>query len=172
MEDYGPDLAKEEESVTFADTAMDAESEGYSLMPVSIVEGGMLGDTELHEQQRLVDLLGQDGVSLGQTIVLIQVLHKKANYQDLVQVRNPPGKKLRAYSKIPRATHFTTFTLHSTINLLEQNLLFIQPLAHYYTATYTLPYVCLLAYYYTACTLQLTYLHTTRQPVIKLSLHT
>ena len=77
VEDYGPDLAKEEDSVTFADTAMDAESEGYSLMPVSIVEGGMLGDTELHEQQRLVDLLGQDGVSLGQTIVLIQVLQNQ-----------------------------------------------------------------------------------------------
>ena len=82
VEDYGPDLAaREEENVTFADTAgMDAaESEGYSLMPVSIVEGGMLGDTELHEQQRLVDLLGQDGVSLGQTIVLIQVTKRAFN---------------------------------------------------------------------------------------------
>ena len=84
VEDYGPDLAaREEENVTFADTAgMDAaESEGYSLMPVSIVEGGMLGDTELHEQQRLVDLLGQDGVSLGQTIVLIQVQITKLDWE-------------------------------------------------------------------------------------------
>jgi len=59
------------------------EGEGYNLMPVvSIVEGdemgGILGgdqmemDTEMG-QQRLVDLLGHDGVSLGQTIVLIQV---------------------------------------------------------------------------------------------------
>lgn len=60
------------------------EGEGYSLMPVvSIIEGGgmggILGDQmEMEggmEQQRLVDLLGQDGVSLGQTIVLIQVPH-------------------------------------------------------------------------------------------------
>ena len=73
VEDFGDDLIKED-NVTFTDHgAMDAETEGYSLMPVSIVEGGMLGDTELHEQQRLVDLLGQDGVNLGQTIVLIQV---------------------------------------------------------------------------------------------------
>ena len=86
VEDFGPDLAaREEENVTFADPgAMDtgAESEGYSLMPVSIVEGGMLGDTELHEQQRLVDLLGQDGVSLGQTIVLIQVQINTLTYID------------------------------------------------------------------------------------------
>ena len=48
-------------------------------LPVSIVEDGqLLSDAGMEtagaaEQQRIVDLLGQDGVSLGQTIVLIQV---------------------------------------------------------------------------------------------------
>ena len=60
-----------------------AEGEGYNLMPVvSIIEGdgmgGILGGDQMEMeggmgQQRLVDLLGHDGVSLGQTIVLIQV---------------------------------------------------------------------------------------------------
>ena len=60
VEDFGDDLTKED-NVTYTDHgAMEAETEGYSLMPVSIVEGGMLGDTDLHEQQRLVDLLGQE----------------------------------------------------------------------------------------------------------------
>ena len=48
-------------------------------LPVSIVEDGqLLSDAGMEtagaaEQQRIVDLLDQDGVSLGQTIVLIQV---------------------------------------------------------------------------------------------------
>ena len=54
------------------------DGDNYNIMPVSIVDNGMLSDTSLGidgatDQQRLVDLLGQDGVSLGQTIVLIQV---------------------------------------------------------------------------------------------------
>ena len=62
---------------TECEAGMEAEADNYSLMPVSIVDQSMLdtglvGDTD---QQRLVDLLGQDGVSLGQTIVLIQVIN-------------------------------------------------------------------------------------------------
>ena len=50
------------------------DDDGYSLMPVSIVEDGMLTDAgAAADQQRIVDLLSQDGVGLGQTIVLIQV---------------------------------------------------------------------------------------------------
>lgn len=50
------------------------EDDGYSLMPVSIVEDGMLSEAgAAADQQRIVDLLSQDGVGLGQTIVLIQV---------------------------------------------------------------------------------------------------
>ena len=49
VEDFGDDLTKED-NVTYTDHgAMEAETEGYSLMPVSIVEGGILGDTDLHE---------------------------------------------------------------------------------------------------------------------------
>jgi len=87
VEDFGDDLAKED-NVTYTDHgAMEAETEGYSLMPVSIVEGGMLGDTDLHEQQRLVDLLGQDGVNLGQTIVLIQVPTEQGDTTEMKTVQ-------------------------------------------------------------------------------------
>ena len=57
------------------------QTDGYNLMPV-VVEGDALGDLMEEDQiemdgtisqHRLVDFLGQDGVNLGQTIVLIQV---------------------------------------------------------------------------------------------------
>ena len=51
------------------------DSDNYSLMPVSIVDGGDgEGEHGHHDQQRLVELLGQEGVGLGHTIVLIQVV--------------------------------------------------------------------------------------------------
>ena len=84
VEDFGELEAASRENAAFTEAvALEADQEHYSLMPVSIVEaGGMLGEAGLGieagaEQQRLVDLLGQDGVSLGQTIVLIQVNTQK-----------------------------------------------------------------------------------------------
>ena len=51
------------------------DSDNYSLMPVSLVDGGDgEGEHGHHDQQRLVELLGQEGVGLGHTIVLIQVV--------------------------------------------------------------------------------------------------
>ena len=86
VEDFGELEAASRENAAFTEAgALEADQEHYSLMPVSIVEaGGMLGEAGLGieagaEQQRLVDLLGQDGVSLGQTIVLIQVNTQKYN---------------------------------------------------------------------------------------------
>ena len=51
------------------------DSDNYSLMPVSLLPDGGDGDggPGHHDQQRLVELLGQEGVGLGHTIVLIQV---------------------------------------------------------------------------------------------------
>jgi len=82
VEDVGQEHDVDREEANNEPIAIE-DNENYNMMPVSLVDTGsgisnMLSETGLGiesaaDQQRLVELLGQDGVSLGQTIVLIQV---------------------------------------------------------------------------------------------------
>lgn len=66
-------VADDEEKIDQVDP-----NSSYNILPVSIIEeSSSLVNLGEGQEERLVDLLGQDGVSLGQTIVLIQMPEEK-----------------------------------------------------------------------------------------------